>query len=75
MLNKMFHGFLNNGYMVGVYVGKVTRPPAGYTAFFIELAFPSDLSIPHKLSTQVRVIPDTRPFAGIDPKTAKLEGT
>lgn len=59
----------------GVYVGKVTRPPAGYTAFFIELAFPSDLSIPHKLSTQVRVIPDTRPFAGIDPKTAKLEGT
>lgn len=59
----------------GVYVGKVAKPPAGYTALFIELAFPSDLSIPHKFSTQVRVIPDTRPFAGIDPKTAKLEGT
>ncbi|HNN91000.1 MAG TPA: PhoPQ-activated protein PqaA family protein [Pseudomonadota bacterium] len=58
----------------GVYVAKVARPPAGFTAFFIELAFPSDLAVPHKYSTQVRVTPDVRPFAGIDPRTGKLEG-
>lgn len=58
----------------GVYVAKVARPPAGFTAFFIELAFPSDISVPHKYSTQVRVTPDVRPFAGIDPRTGKLEG-
>lgn len=59
----------------GVYLGRVTKPPMGYAAFFIELTYPSTLDVPYKLSTQVRVIPDKRPFAGIDPKSAKLEGT
>ena len=57
----------------GVYQATVTAPAAGYTAFFIELAYPSGQIVPYKFSTQVRVVPDTRPFAGIDPKTAKHE--
>lgn len=57
----------------GVYVGKVTAPPQGYTAYFIEMAYPSGQIYPLKFTSQVRVIPDVRPFAGIDPKTAKLE--
>lgn len=57
----------------GVYVAKVAPPAMGYTAFFIELAYPSGQIVPYKFSTQIRVLPETRPFAGIDPKTAKYE--
>ncbi|HMU40118.1 MAG TPA: PhoPQ-activated protein PqaA family protein [Pseudomonadota bacterium] len=59
----------------GVYVAKVAAPATGYTAFFIELTYPSGQLVPYKFSTQVRVVPDKRLFAGIDPKTAKYEGT
>ncbi len=57
----------------GVYVAKVASPAAGYTAFFIEMAYPSGQIVPYKFSTQIRVVPDKRPFAGIDPRTAKYE--
>lgn len=59
----------------GVYSAKVGRPPAGYTAFFIELAYESSVGVPQKYSTQVRVTPDVRPFVGIDPTKGRLEGT
>jgi len=46
----------------GVYVGKVPKPPKGWTAFFIELTFPSgNASPPFKFTTQVRVVPDVLP--------------
>jgi len=59
----------------GVFVAKVDKPTTGYTAFYIELTYPSGQIVPYKFSTQVRVVPDTRPFAGINPKTSKYEGT
>ena len=59
----------------GSFVGKVSKPPTGYTAFFIELFYAGDIAVPQKYTTQVRVIPDVRPFAGIDPIKGKLEGT
>jgi len=59
----------------GVYVGKVSKPATGYTAFYIEMVYPSGIAVPQKYTTQVRVLPDVRPFAGIDPKAGKLEGT
>jgi len=44
----------------GVYVGRVPKPSKGWTAFFVELAFPSgDRAL--KLTTQVRVVPDVEP--------------
>ena len=59
----------------GVYVAKVAPPATGYTAFYIEMTYPSGQLFPYKFSTQVRVVPDVRPFAGINPKTGKYEGT
>ncbi|HTB11509.1 MAG TPA: PhoPQ-activated pathogenicity-related family protein [Bryobacteraceae bacterium] len=46
----------------GVYVGKVEKPPTGYTAYFIELTFPTGTKYSEKFSTAVRVNPDTLPF-------------
>jgi len=44
------------------YFGKVTPPPKGWTAFFIELTFPGENSTQFKFTTPVRVLPDTLPF-------------
>jgi PhoPQ-activated pathogenicity-related protein len=46
----------------GVYIGKVEKPPTGYTAYFIELTFPGGTKYSMKFSTAVRVNPDTLPF-------------
>ena len=45
----------------GSYVGKVAEPAKGWTAFFIELTFPSGKPEPFKFTTQVRVVPDVLP--------------
>jgi PhoPQ-activated pathogenicity-related protein len=43
----------------GRYVGKVEKPSKGWTAFFVEMTFPSGLAdAPFKFTTQVRVVPD-----------------
>ncbi|HNN96658.1 MAG TPA: PhoPQ-activated protein PqaA family protein [Pseudomonadota bacterium] len=57
----------------GVYVGKIDPPTQGYRAFLIEVHFASGQIFPFKVSSAVRILPDTRPHAGIDPKTAQLE--
>jgi PhoPQ-activated pathogenicity-related protein len=46
----------------GVFVGKVPSPAKGWTAFFVELTFPSGCEVPFKFTTPVRVIPDTLPY-------------
>jgi PhoPQ-activated pathogenicity-related protein len=46
----------------GVYVGKVPAPARGWTAFFLELTFPSGCEAPFKFTSPVRVVPDTLPF-------------
>ena len=46
----------------GVYVGKVPEPPKGWSAFFVELTYPSGCPAPFKFTTQVRVVPDTLPY-------------
>lgn len=45
----------------GVYVAKVAKPNKGWTAFFVELTFPSGGGAPFKFTTEVRVLPDTLP--------------
>ena len=57
----------------GVYVGKIDPPTQGYRAFLIEVHFASGQIFPFRVSSAVRILPDTRPHAGIDPKTAQLE--
>jgi PhoPQ-activated pathogenicity-related protein len=48
----------------GVYVGRVAKPAAGWTAFFVELVFDSgDPKAPYKFTTQVQVVPDALPHS------------
>jgi PhoPQ-activated pathogenicity-related protein len=45
------------------WVGLVPPPTKGWTAFFVELTFATGETYPLKLTTAVRVLPDTLPFA------------
>ena len=60
----------------GVYVAKVAEPAKGWTAFFVELTFPSGTQAPYKFTTQVRVVPDTLPakFVPKGPPAASAAG-
>jgi PhoPQ-activated pathogenicity-related protein len=55
----------------GVYIGSVPPPAKGWTAFFVELTFPSGCPAPFKFTTQVRVIPDTLPYKFVSPGPPK----
>jgi len=47
----------------GEYMGKVTPPKRGWTAYLVELTFPSGQSTaPFKFTTGVKVIPEALPF-------------
>jgi PhoPQ-activated pathogenicity-related protein len=46
----------------GVYVGNVPKPEKGWTAYFVELTYPSGCEAPFKFTTQVCVAPDTLPY-------------
>ncbi|HVY69557.1 MAG TPA: PhoPQ-activated pathogenicity-related family protein, partial [Verrucomicrobiae bacterium] len=52
----------------GVYVAKVPAPTTGWTAFFVELTFPSGGPAPFKFTSEVRVTPDKLPFTYSPPK-------
>ncbi|MBN1125779.1 MAG: PhoPQ-activated pathogenicity-related family protein [Sedimentisphaerales bacterium] len=47
----------------GSYTATVDKPDKGFTAFFVELTFPSPGPFPYKFTTGTRIIPDTEPFA------------
>ena len=57
----------------GLYVGQIEVPKEGWTAFFVELAFDVGGTVPFKVTTAVRVLPDKLPHEMIDPTTAPLE--
>jgi PhoPQ-activated pathogenicity-related protein len=52
----------------GVFVGHVPAPEKGWTAYFVEMTFPSGGKYPFKFTTAVRVSPDTEPFPAFVPK-------
>jgi PhoPQ-activated pathogenicity-related protein len=47
----------------GGYVARVDTPATGWTAFFVELVFPSGEEIPYKFTTQVQIVPDVLPHS------------
>ena len=47
----------------GRYIAKVPEPAEGWTAFFVELSYPSGSGFLHKFTTEVHVVPDRLPFA------------
>jgi PhoPQ-activated pathogenicity-related protein len=51
------------------WLARVARPAEGWTAYFIELTFANGAKYPLKLSSGVRVVPETLPFA--PPKPAR----
>jgi PhoPQ-activated pathogenicity-related protein len=54
----------------GVWLGHVAAPEKGWTAYFVEMTFPSGGKHPFKFTTAVRVNPDTEPFPAYVPKRA-----
>jgi len=58
----------------GVYVAEVDEPEQGWTACLVELSYDVGAPVPLKLTTSVRIIPDTRPHAGIEPSQVPYEG-
>lgn len=54
----------------GTYLAKVKRPQKGWTAYFVELTFPTGGNYPLKFTTAVRVTPDTLPFPAPKPPTS-----
>ena len=59
----------------GSYVGRVELPAKGWTAYFVEATFDTGTVFPLKLTTAVRVIPDTLPYADLDPAKVPYEAT
>ncbi|MCS6914477.1 MAG: PhoPQ-activated pathogenicity-related family protein [Myxococcota bacterium] len=57
----------------GLYRGRVPRPARGFSAFFLEVTYPSGSAFPFQFSTPVRVVPDVLPYAHLDPRTGRLE--
>ena len=56
----------------GEYVAKVAPPKKGYTAYLVELTFPSGLALaPFKFTSGVKVIPDVLPFKDDVPPAVK----
>ncbi len=46
----------------GSYIGRVSKPATGFTAFFVELVYDSGGKYPFKFTTDVSVVPDRLPF-------------
>ena len=59
MIGKAWQGSDLEGSGKGDYVGRVSKPAAGWTAFMVELTYPSDGPFPYKFTTEVSVVPDT----------------
>ena len=46
----------------GEYMAEVSKPEKGWTAYFVELTFPTEGRNEFKFTTEVRVIPDVLPY-------------
>lgn len=46
----------------GTYIAAVPKPAEGFTAFFVELTYPSGMKFPLKFTTEVYVTPDDYPY-------------
>jgi PhoPQ-activated pathogenicity-related protein len=55
----------------GAYVAHAPAPAKGYTAYFVEMTYPSGGKYPFKFTTAVRVNPDTEPFPSYKPNPEK----
>ena len=56
------------------WVAKVQPPAKGWTAFFVELSFPSGGKYAFKETSGIRVLPDTLPYAAPKPQRPSTAG-
>lgn len=50
----------------GSFTGRVAKPKSGYTAYFLEVLYPSGTKYPFKFTTEVYVKPDVLPYRWAD---------
>lgn len=62
MIGKAYKSEVLQPVKEGVYVGQAPKAEAGYTAYFVEMTFPSGGKYPFKFTSGVRVTPDVLPF-------------
>jgi PhoPQ-activated pathogenicity-related protein len=59
----------------GSWIGKAEAPPAGFTAYFVELVFSGATRSPFKFTTEVSVTPDVLPFRWEDARAITAPAT
>jgi PhoPQ-activated pathogenicity-related protein len=47
----------------GVFQVKLDPPEEGYTAYYVEMHFPSGIDVPFKFSSGIKIVPDTKEYA------------
>jgi PhoPQ-activated pathogenicity-related protein len=52
------------------WIARVSPPATGWTAFFVEMSFPSGGKYPLKITSGVRILPETLPYPPPRPKRA-----
>ena len=55
----------------GLYIAKPLKPKAGWKAYFVEMTYETPFGLSLKLTTPVRVTPDTLPYEYYSPKESK----
>jgi len=58
----------------GTLVGQVSPPSKGFTAFFVELVYPTGHKFPFKFTTEVSVVPDVLSFKDKMPSSGAAAG-
>ena len=66
-IGKAYQGSVLTSRGDNVYIGHVDKPEKGWTAFFVEMTYPSGGKYPFKFTSAVRVTPDTLPYPAPKP--------
>jgi len=61
-IGPAYHGTDLKPVVPGQYVAELSKPAKGYTAYFVELTYPSGGKYPFKFTTGVKVVPDVEPY-------------
>jgi PhoPQ-activated pathogenicity-related protein len=72
IIGKAYTSTVLNPESDGSWIGRAATPEKGWTASFVEVSFDTG-GLPFTVSTAVRVLPDTLPHKGVDPKTIEYE--
>ena len=61
-IGPAYHSTDLNPVAPGRYIVELSKPAKGYTAYFVELTYPSGSKYPFKFTTGVKVVPDIEPY-------------